>query len=122
MHSEMCARHPMAFEYGPLLFAFPIPEYWRSVKGSPRTPLPEGWSFPDEKTMEDFQQAGAEALDAEIPSESGRAKTLMTAMDMTTGTTVQITGSWNSTPAGEMIEEAADMAMRWSLWLSTVPP
>lgn len=71
--------------------------------------LPEGWSFLDEKTMEDLQQAGAEALDAEIPSESGRAKTLMTAMDMTTGTTIQITGSWNSTPAGEMIEEAADM-------------
>ena len=74
-----------------------------------RFTLPEGWSFLDEKTMEDFSQAGAEALDAEIPSENGSAKTLMTAMNMTTGTTIQITGSCNSTPAGEMIEEAADM-------------
>ena len=74
-----------------------------------RFTLPEGWSFPDQKTMEEFQQAGAEVLGAEIPAESGRAKTLMTAMDMTAGTTIQVTGSWNSTPAGEMIEAAADM-------------
>ena len=74
-----------------------------------RFTLPEGWSFLDEKTMEDFSQAGAEALDAEIPTENGGAKTLMTAMDMTTGTTIQITGSWNSTPAGEVIKAAADM-------------
>ena len=74
-----------------------------------RFTLPEGWSFLDEKTMEDFSQAGAEALDTEIPSENGGAKTLMTAMDMTTGTTIQITGSWNSTLAGEVIKAAADM-------------
>ena len=74
-----------------------------------RFTLPEGWSFLDEKTMKDFSQAGAEALDAEIPSENGGAKTLMTAMNMTTGTTIHITGSWNSTPAGEVIEAAADM-------------
>ncbi len=38
-------RYPMAVEYGPLLFAFPIPEDWRAVPGNPTTPLPEGWSW-----------------------------------------------------------------------------
>lgn len=56
--SEMCARHPMAFEYGPLLFAFPIPEYWRSVKGSPRTPLPEGWSWYDVDAVVPYDKRG----------------------------------------------------------------
>mgnify|MGYP004677361229 CR=1 FL=1 len=42
---EMCARYPMALEYGPLLFSFHLPEVWIPVPGSPRTPLPEGWSW-----------------------------------------------------------------------------
>ena len=39
------ARYPMAVEYGPLLFALPIVEDWIAIPGSPRTPLPEGWSW-----------------------------------------------------------------------------
>ena len=48
----------MAFEYGPLLFAFPIPEWWRSVKGSPRTPLPEGWSWYDVDAVIPYDKRG----------------------------------------------------------------
>lgn len=39
------ARYPLAVEYGPLLFALPIVEDWVAIPGSPRTPLPEGWSW-----------------------------------------------------------------------------
>ncbi len=42
---DACARYPMAVEYGPLLFAFHVPEYWHTVKGNPTTPLPEGWNW-----------------------------------------------------------------------------
>ena len=45
--SEMCARYPMALEYGPLLFSLQLPEVWKAVPGRPRTPLPEGWSWWD---------------------------------------------------------------------------
>ncbi|MBR0144943.1 MAG: glycoside hydrolase family 127 protein [Clostridia bacterium] len=44
---DMCARYPIAFEYGPLLFALKVPEVWKPVPGKPRTPLPEGWSWWD---------------------------------------------------------------------------
>ena len=43
--SDMNSRFPMAFEYGPLLFALHIPETWEEVPGRPATPLPEGWSW-----------------------------------------------------------------------------
>ncbi|MBR5446403.1 MAG: glycoside hydrolase family 127 protein [Clostridia bacterium] len=42
---DAAARYPMAVEYGPLLFAFQVPEYWTAVKGNPTTPLPEGWNW-----------------------------------------------------------------------------
>ena len=45
--SNMCARYPMALEYGPLLFSLHIDEDWRAIPGNPRTPLPEGWSWWD---------------------------------------------------------------------------
>jgi hypothetical protein len=35
----------MAFEYGPLLFALPIPEQWSPFPGSPYTPLPDSWHW-----------------------------------------------------------------------------
>ena len=35
----------LAFERGPLLFSLPIKEVWSETKGTPLTPLPEGWSW-----------------------------------------------------------------------------
>lgn len=43
--SDRSSLRPMAFEYGPLLFALPIPEKWNPYPGSPYTPLPEGWHW-----------------------------------------------------------------------------
>lgn len=45
--SEGSAKYPLAVEYGPLLFSLQLPEVWTAVKGNPRTPLPEGWSWWD---------------------------------------------------------------------------
>ena len=38
-------RQPYTIERGPLLFALPINPKWNEVKGSPLTPLPDGWSW-----------------------------------------------------------------------------
>ncbi len=35
----------LAVERGPLLFSLPIKEAWSQTKGTPLTPLPEGWSW-----------------------------------------------------------------------------
>ncbi|MHB1153303.1 MAG: beta-L-arabinofuranosidase domain-containing protein [Eubacteriales bacterium] len=43
--SDRSSLKPLAFEYGPLLFALPIPEQWNSYPGSPFTPLPDGWMW-----------------------------------------------------------------------------
>lgn len=43
--SDRSSLRPMAFEYGPLLFALPIPEQWNPYPGSPYTPLPDGWHW-----------------------------------------------------------------------------
>lgn len=45
--SDASGKFPLCVEYGPLVFALPIPEVWVPVKGNPRTPLPEGWSWWD---------------------------------------------------------------------------
>jgi len=45
--SDGASKYPLAIEYGPLLFSLQIPEVWQTVKGIPRTPLPEGWSWWD---------------------------------------------------------------------------
>lgn len=37
--------YPLAFEYGALVFALPIPERWQAWQGRPYTPLPEGWHW-----------------------------------------------------------------------------
>lgn len=56
--SQMMARHPMAVEYGPLLFSLKLPEVWTAVKGSPRNPLPEGWSWWDVNPKLDWDERG----------------------------------------------------------------
>ena len=43
--SDSWKHYPLAVEYGPLVFSLPIPEVWTAIKGSPRTPLPEGWNW-----------------------------------------------------------------------------
>lgn len=43
--SDRSSLRPLAFEYGPLLFALPIPEHWSPFPGSPYTPLPDGWHW-----------------------------------------------------------------------------
>ena len=39
------SHFPLTIEYGPLVFALPIPEKWTPIPGHPRTPLPEGWHW-----------------------------------------------------------------------------
>ncbi|MDD4871368.1 MAG: glycoside hydrolase family 127 protein [Kiritimatiellae bacterium] len=34
-----------AIECGPLLFSLRFPENWKEIKGTPKTPLPQGWSW-----------------------------------------------------------------------------
>jgi len=43
--SDGSQKFPLAIEYGPLLFALPIAEDWKIIKGNPHTPLPEGWHW-----------------------------------------------------------------------------
>jgi hypothetical protein len=43
--SDRSSLRPLAFEYGPLLFALPIPEQWNPYPGSPYTTLPDGWNW-----------------------------------------------------------------------------
>ncbi len=48
--------YPIMVEYGPLVFALPVPERWEAWEGKPFTPLPEGWFWynvhPDNKESE----------------------------------------------------------------------
>lgn len=43
--SDAAKKYPLAVKYGALLFAYHIPEDWQPIKGTPVTPLPEGWSW-----------------------------------------------------------------------------
>ncbi len=43
--SDRSSKFPLTVEYGPLLFALPIPEKWEETKGCPVTPLPDGWHW-----------------------------------------------------------------------------
>jgi len=43
--SDRCGYHPLTIEYGPLVFALPIPERWEAWDGRPYTPLPEDWHW-----------------------------------------------------------------------------
>ncbi len=43
--SAAAGKHPIAFRRGPLVYAMPISEKWKPYEGSPRTPLPDGWSW-----------------------------------------------------------------------------
>lgn len=45
--SDAYSHYPLSVERGPLVYALPIPEIWTAIKGHPRTPLPEGWSWYD---------------------------------------------------------------------------
>ena len=56
--SDSWRHYPLAVEYGPLLFSLPIPEVWNTIKGSPRTPLPEGWSWYSVTPKLDWDERG----------------------------------------------------------------
>jgi hypothetical protein len=56
--SDGYSKYPIAIEYGPLLFSLPIPEVWKAVKGNPRKPLPEGWSWWDVNPDIKYDQSG----------------------------------------------------------------
>lgn len=43
--TDAASKYPLAVKYGTLVFSFHVPEKWNRVKGSPMTPLPEGWSW-----------------------------------------------------------------------------
>ena len=43
--SDASKKYPLALKYGALVFSLHILENWVPVKGSPATPLPEGWSW-----------------------------------------------------------------------------
>lgn len=43
--SDAASKFPIAIKYGALLYAYHIPEKWIPIKGTPHTPLPEGWSW-----------------------------------------------------------------------------
>lgn len=43
--SDFAGKHPIAIQYGALVFAYHIPEKWEPIKGRPMTQLPEGWSW-----------------------------------------------------------------------------
>ena len=42
---DNAGKHPIAIRYGALVFSYHIPEKWTPIKGSPMTPLPDGWSW-----------------------------------------------------------------------------
>lgn len=43
--SDRSGSRPMTIEYGPLLYALPVPEKWVETEGHPVTPLKEGWKW-----------------------------------------------------------------------------
>lgn len=43
--SDMASKFPLSIRYGALVFAYHVPEKWTPIKGTPMTPLPEGWSW-----------------------------------------------------------------------------
>ena len=43
--TDRSRSYPLAVEYGPILFALPIPERWDEWAGNPVTPLPDGWHW-----------------------------------------------------------------------------
>ncbi len=43
--SDRMGHHPLAIEYGPLLYALPIRERWLAIDGHPYTPLPPEWHW-----------------------------------------------------------------------------
>ncbi len=51
---DASGQYPLAFTYGALLFALPIPEKWTPIAGSPNTPLPQGWTWYN--AVPDFRQ------------------------------------------------------------------
>ena len=60
--SDAGSKYPLAVTYGPLVYAYHVPEDWRAIPGRPTTPLPEGWSwynvYPkfEEADVEDFHE------------------------------------------------------------------
>jgi len=43
--ADMSGKYPIMYKRGPLVYALPIPTQWSSYEGTPRTPLPKGWSW-----------------------------------------------------------------------------
>lgn len=65
---DASGQYPLAFTYGALLFALPIPEQWNPIPGNPNTPLPKDWTWyaavpdfeieePDEETYDAMSRA-----------------------------------------------------------------
>lgn len=62
--TDASGQHPLAFTYGALLFALPIPERWTPITGSPNTPLPQGWTWYNAEPDFNPHEPGEEIFDA----------------------------------------------------------
>lgn len=62
--SDFAGKYPIAVKYGPLVYAYHIPEEWRAFPGHPMTPLPPDWHWYNVWPV--YQEADAEDLHERI--------------------------------------------------------